>query len=87
LPLKSLIQSDLTSKRIESQVYSGLITRSRAEALTYVELTLQSFVTTLSQGRDQPEEQDEVTTPAFYDLRTLLCEEELSAFIPQGLIS
>ena len=57
------------------------------KALTYAEVTLQSFITTLSQGRDQPKEQDEVTIPAFYDLKTLFHEEELSAFTPQVLIS
>ena len=50
-------------------------------------MTLQSSVTTLSQGRDQPEEQDEVISPTFYDLKTLFHEEQFSAFIPQGQIS
>ena len=39
------------------------------------------------QGRDQPEEQQEVASIAFYNLGTLLYELELSAFIPQGKIS
>jgi len=71
VPPKSQSQSDLTSERIKSQVYSGSITRSRAKALTYAEVTSQSSVTTFSQGRDQPEEQDEATSPSFYDLRIL----------------
>jgi len=40
LPPKSWSQSDLTSKRGGSQVYSGSITRSRAKALTYAEVIL-----------------------------------------------
>jgi len=72
----------LTSEGIESQVYSGPITRWRAKALTYAEVTLQSSVTTVNQGRDQPEEQDEVINVAFYGLRTPSHEEELLAVIP-----
>jgi len=48
---------------------------------------LQYFVTTLSQGKDQPEEQYNITSLAFYVLGTLFHEEELSAFIPRGQIS
>ena len=47
-------------------------------------MTLQPSVNTCDQGKDPLEEQDEVTSPAFYDLRTLFHEEELSAFILQG---
>ena len=47
---------------------------------------MQSSVTTPIQGRDQPEEQQEVASPVFYDLGTLFYELELSAFIPQGQI-
>ena len=68
----SHIQTDLTSKRSGSQVYSGLITRSRAKALTYAKMTLHSSVTILDQGKYQLEEQDEVISPAFYDPRTCL---------------
>ena len=50
-------------------------------------MALQSSVTTPIQGRDQPEEQQEVASPAFYDLGTVFYELELSAFIPQGQIS
>jgi len=46
----------LTSEGIQSQVYSGPIIRSRAKALTYAKVTLHSSITTLSQGRDEPEE-------------------------------
>jgi len=38
LPPKSQSQSELTSEEIESQVYSGPITRSRAKPLTYAEV-------------------------------------------------
>ena len=48
---------------------------------------MQSSVTTPNEGRDQPEEQQEVASPAFYDLGTLFYELEVSAFIPQGQIS
>jgi len=44
---------------------------------------LQSSVTTFDQGHDQSEEQDEVTSPAFYDVRTLFQVEESPAVIPQ----
>jgi len=44
---------------------------------------LQSSITTFSKGRDQPKEQDEVTSATFYDLRTFFQEEESSAVIPQ----
>jgi len=74
----------LTSNGVESQAYSGPITRSRAKALTYAEVTLQSSVTTFDQGKDQLEEQDEVTSPVFYDLRTLFQEEESLVVIPQS---
>jgi len=50
-------------------------------------VTLQSSFTNLSQGRDQIEEQDEIISPTFYDLRTLFHKEQLSTFIPQGQIS
>ena len=50
-------------------------------------MALQSSVTTPIQGRDQPEEQQEVASPAFYDLETVFYELELSAFILQGQIS
>jgi len=59
LPLRSQRQSDLTSEGVESYVYSGLITRSRAKALTYAEVSLQSSVSIFDQGNDQLEEQDE----------------------------
>ena len=74
----------MTSERGGSQVYSGPTTKSRAKALTYAEVTLQSSVTNLSQDRDQPKEQDEVTSPAFYDIGTLFHKDKLLAFIPQG---
>ena len=48
---------------------------------------MHSSVTTLSQGGDQLEEQDKVTSPTFYHLRTLFHEEELFAFIPRGRIT
>ena len=48
---------------------------------------MQSSVTTPIQGRVQPEEQQEVASPAFYDLGTVFYELELSAFIPPGQIS
>jgi len=76
----------LTSEGIESQVYSGLITKSRAKVLTHAEVTLQSSVSTFNQGKDQLKEYDKVTSPAFYDLRTLFQEEELSTVIPQEQI-
>ena len=46
-------------------------------------MTLHSSVTTLDQGKYQLKEQDEVTSLAFYDLRTLFEEEESLAVIPQ----
>jgi len=49
LPSRSQSQSDSTSNGAESQVYSRPITRSRAKILTYVEVTLQSSVTTFDQ--------------------------------------
>jgi len=73
LPSRSQSQSDLTSNGAESQVYSGPITRSKAKTLTYAEV--QSSVTTFDRGQNQSEEQYEVTSPAFYDLRTLFQEE------------
>jgi len=85
-PPKSQSQSDLTST-VESQVYSGLITRSRATSLTYIKVTLQSSVTTFNQGKDQLEEQNEVASPAFYDLRNLFHEEESLTVIPQEQIT
>jgi len=53
LPPRSQRQSDLTSETVESQVYSGAITRSIAKTLTYVEATSRFSVTTFNQGRDQ----------------------------------
>jgi len=82
-PSGSQSQSDLTSNGAESQVYSGLITRSSAKTLIYAEVTLQSLVTTFNQGQDQSEEQDKVTSPTFYDLRRLFQEEESPAVILQ----
>jgi len=76
LPSGAQSQSDLNSNRAESQTYSGPITRSRAKALTYAEVTLQSSITTFGQGKEQLEEQDDVTSPVFYDLKTLFQEEE-----------
>ena len=70
LPFRLQSQSGMTLEGVGSQVYSGPIIRSRAKASTYAELTLQSSVTTVSQGMDQPKERDEVTSPTFYDLRT-----------------
>jgi len=84
LPSRSQSQSDLTSNGLESQAYNGSITRSRAKALTYAEVTLQSLVTTFDQGKDQLEAQDEITSPVFYDLRTLFQEEESSVAISQS---
>jgi len=49
-------------------------------------VTLQSYVTTFDQGKDQLEEQDKVTSTAFYDLRTLFQKEESSTVIPQQQI-
>ena len=49
-------------------------------------MTLQSLVTTFDQGKDQLEEQDEVTSLAFCDLRTLFHEEESSIVILQRQI-
>ena len=40
-------------------------------------------MTTFSLGRDQPEEQDEVTSGAFYDLRTFFQEEGSPVVIPK----
>ena len=84
LSSKAQSQSDLTSNGAKSQAYSGPITRSRAKALTYAEVTLQSSVTTFGQGKDQLEEQDEVTSPIFYDLRTLFQEEESLVVVSQS---
>ena len=84
LPSKSQRKSDLTSKGRESQAYNGSITRSRAKALTYTEETLQSLVTTFDHKKNQLEEQDEIASPMFYDLKPLFQEEELSVVIPQG---
>jgi len=86
-PCRSQSQGDLTSEGVGSQACSRSITRSRAKALTYVEVTLQSSITTLNQGREQPEEQHKFVRSVFYDLETLFHEEELSAFVPQGQIS
>jgi len=41
-------------------------------------------VTTFGQGKDQLEEQYEVTSPIFYDLKTLFQEEESSVVISQS---
>jgi len=71
LPPRSQSQSDLTLEGVESQVYNGPIIRSRDKTLTYAEMILKSSVTTFDQGNYQIEEQDEVTSHAFYDLRTL----------------
>jgi len=87
LPFRSQSQSDSTSNGAESQVYSGPITRLRAKTLTYTELTLQSSATTFDQGQDQSEEQDEVTSPTFFDIRTFFQEEESPAVIPQVQVS
>jgi len=46
LPCRPKNQSDLTSEGIKSQAYSGPITRSRAKALSYPEVALQSSATT-----------------------------------------
>ena len=81
---KTQSQSDLTSNGAQSQAYSGSVTGSRAKALTYAEVTLQSSVTTLGQEKDQLEEQEEVTSPVFYDLRTLFQEEESSVAVSQS---
>ena len=81
LSSKAQSQSDLTSNGAKSQAYSGPITRSRAKTLTYAEVTLQSSVTTFGQGKDHLEEQDEVTSPIFHDLRTLFQEEESSVVV------
>jgi len=83
LSSRSHSQSDSTSNRVNSQVHSGSITRSRANTLTYAEVTLQSSITTFDQGQDQSEKQDEVTSPAFYDLRTHFQEDESPAVILQ----
>jgi len=56
LPSRSQSKSDLTSKGVGSQVYSGSTTRSRAKRLTYAEVTLQSSATILSQGKNQSKE-------------------------------
>jgi len=77
-------QSDLTSNGVELQVYSDSITRLRAKALTYDEVTVQSLVTTFAQGKDQLEEQDEVTRHVFYDLKALFQEEEPLVVISQS---
>jgi len=42
---------------------------------------------TLDQCRDQFKEQDEVTSHALYDLRTLFQEAESSTVIPEGQIT
>jgi len=47
-------------------------------------VTFQSSVTTFGQGKDQLEEQDEVTSPIFYDLRTLFQEEESLVVVSQS---
>jgi len=47
-------------------------------------VTLQSSITTFGQGKDQLEEQDEVTSPIFYDLRTLFQEEESSGVLSES---
>ena len=47
-------------------------------------MTLQSSVTTFDQGKDHLEEQDEVTSPIFYDLGTLFQEEESSIVLAQS---
>ena len=86
LRFSSQSQSDVTSCGVESQAYSGSIARSRAKVLAYAEVTLQSSDTTFYQGKDQLEEQDEVTSPTFYDLGTLFQEEESSVVISQSQI-
>jgi len=86
LPPRSQNQGDLTSDVVNSRAYSGRITRSRVKTLTYAEVTLQSSVTTFDQRKDQLEEQDEVTKPAFYDVRTLFQEEGSSSIILHGRI-
>ena len=48
---------------------------------------MQSSLTTPIQGRDQPEEQQEVASPVLYDLGTVFYELELSALILKGQIS
>jgi len=85
---RSYNQNELTLEGVKSQVYSGPITRSRAKALTYAEVTLHSLVTTLDQGQDQLKEQDKYTSPVFYDLKNLFQKRSRSpAIIPQGQIT
>jgi len=83
LHFKSQSLSDVTSRGVGSQVYSGPITRSRAKALKYTEVTSHLSITTLDQDKDQFEEQDKVTSLALYDIRTLFQEEEPLVVIPQ----
>ena len=71
MPPRSQSQSDLTSETNESQVYSGQITRLRAKAITYAEVTLQSSVTTFDQGKDQLEVQDEVMVTSYSEEETI----------------
>jgi len=47
-------------------------------------VTLQSSITTFGQRKDHLEEHDEVTSPIFYDLRTLFHEEESSVVLSQS---
>jgi len=47
-------------------------------------VTLQSSVTTFGQRKDQLKEQEEVTSPVFYDLGTLFQEEESSVAVSQS---
>ena len=47
-------------------------------------MTVQSSITTFGQRKDQLEEQDDVTSPVFYDLRALFQEEEPSVVISQS---
>jgi len=63
--------------------FIGAWSQDQGLTLTYAEVTLHSSVTTLDQGKYQLKEQDEVTSLAFYDLRTLFEEEESLAVIPQ----
>jgi len=74
LPPSPQNQSDLTFEGIKSQAYNDPITRSRAKALSYAEVALQSSTATFQQGKNQLKGQHEVTRPAF-------SQEEASSYV------
>ena len=49
----------------ETCLILGALQRTRAKALSYAEVALQSSTTTFQQGKNQLKGQDEVTRPAF----------------------